>query len=551
LQKSKIPIHDPSKLKSVYMKKITFFIVYCTLLSTYLYAQPGIIKQKTIGGNLEDYLRSVNRTADGGIIAGGSSASPVSGDKTSASYGGYDYWIVKTNAAGNIQWDKTFGGSDNDELYSLQQTSDGGYILGGYSASGISGNKTDTTRGANDYWVVKTDAAGNMQWDKTIGGNSEDFLYDLQQTADGGYILSGASASGISGEKSDDAIVDNNFDYWVVKLDALGNVEWDKTIGGDDWDQPATIRQTADGGYITGGTSTSNISGNKTENSRGSYDYWIVKSDASGNVEWDKTIGGSAWDSFSDLQQTNEGNYIISGSSDSPISGDKTQSNKRIGFSDYWIVLLTSSGQPVWDKTIGGRNDDYNSSIIQTADGGFISGGSSYSNASADKSENSNGLNDYWLVKLNSNGKIQWEKTIGGAGTDALSLILEIRRNQYLLAGSSASGISGDKAEASKGGNDYWLVRLNFVNPANITSAEENNIAASKKTIVYPNPAKDILHIQNTSKATFVITGQSGKILITKTLTGNGEIAISHLPSGVYYLKNNETGEVQKVIISK
>lgn len=535
------------------MKKIIVFNVLCTLLSACLYAQPVIIKQKTIGGSLEDYLRSVNRTTDGGIIAGGSSASPLSGDKTSGSSGGSDYWIVKINAAGNIQWDKTIGGSDNDELYRLQQTSDGGYILGGYSASGISGNKTDTTRGANDYWIIKTDAAGNIQWDKTIGGNSEDFLYDLQQTAGGGYILSGASASGISGEKSEAAIVDNNFDYWVVKLDALGNVEWDKTIGGNDWDQPAAIRQTAEGGYITGGTSTSNISGKKTENSRGAYDYWIVKLGASGNVEWDKTIGGNAWDGFSDLEQTSEGNYIISGSSDSPISGDKTQSNKRNGFSDYWIVMLDCTGRLMWNKTIGGKNDDYNSSIIQTADGGFITGGSSYSNASADKSENSNGLNDYWVVKLNRNGKIQWEKTIGGAGTDALSLILEIRRNKYLLAGSSASGISGDKTETSKGGNDYWLVHLNVESTLSVAGNIENSlrIPGNKKMIVYPNPANSILHLQTQSKATITLTDQSGKAIFTKIINGKAEMNISHLPAGLYYLKNNETGEVQKVVITK
>src|SRR5204863_448998 len=154
------------------------------------------------GGSSDEYLRALQQTADGGYILGGYSSSGISGDKTQASQGGLDYWIVKTDANGVKQWDARFGGSSDDFLYSLQQTADGEYILGGDSYSGISGDKTQTSQGDNDYWIVRTDANGIKQWDARFGGSDFDFLYSLQQTADGGYILGGLSNSGISGNKT-------------------------------------------------------------------------------------------------------------------------------------------------------------------------------------------------------------------------------------------------------------------------------------------------------------------------------------------------------------
>ncbi|MEO5674431.1 MAG: hypothetical protein ABIQ74_07265, partial [Chitinophagales bacterium] len=165
------------------------------------YGQNPLVKQwdARFGGSDYDWLLSLQQTADGGYILGGYSDSGISGDKTQASQGGYDYWIVKTDAGGVKQWDARFGGSNDDYLFSLQQTADGGYILGGYSWSGISGDKTQASQGANDYWIVKTDAGGVKQWDARFGGSSDEYFNALQQTADGGYILGGFSLSGISG----------------------------------------------------------------------------------------------------------------------------------------------------------------------------------------------------------------------------------------------------------------------------------------------------------------------------------------------------------------
>jgi len=238
---------------------------------------------------------------------------------------------------GNIQWQNTIGGSINDQLYSIQQTIDGGYILGGWSNSNISGDKTENSQGT-DYWVVKLDASGNIQWQNTIGGSFLDYLNCMQQTSDGGFILAGSSQSGISGDKTEDS--QGGSDYWVVKLDAFGNIQWQNSIGGNSDDYLTSIQQTIDGGYILGGYSNSGISGDKTENYQGLYDYWVVKLDATGNIQWQNTIGGNSWDELISIQQTNDGGYILGGHSSSGISGDKTENSQ--GDYDYWVVKLTN-----------------------------------------------------------------------------------------------------------------------------------------------------------------------------------------------------------------
>src|SRR6185436_104985 len=193
--------------------------------------------------------------------------------------------------------------------YSIQQTADGGYILGGTSASDISGDKTENSNGSYDYWIIKTDSSGNIQWQNTIGGSDADLLISIEQTNDGGYILGGWSKSNISGDKTENT--NGIEDYWIVKTDASGNIQWQNTIGGNNYDELCSIRQTIDGGYILGGTSGSDISGDKTENSNGTLDYWIVKTNSTGTIQWQNTIGGSAVDSIHSIQQTADGGYIM------------------------------------------------------------------------------------------------------------------------------------------------------------------------------------------------------------------------------------------------
>ncbi len=412
--------------------------------------------QKTIGGDQGDFLSSVKQTTDGGYILAGYSSSNVSGEKTENGRGGYDYWMVKTDASGNIQWQKTIGGNNSDLLQSIQQTTDGGYILGGSSRSTISGEKTENLRGGYDYWIVKTDATGNIQWQKTIGGNLDDNLYSIQQTSDGGYILGGYSISNISGEKTQNRR--GNFDYWIVKIDDTGNIQWQKTIGGSDYDYLMSIQQTTDEGYILGGYSASNISGEKSENKRGLDDYWIVKTDSSGNIQWQKTIGGNQNDILRAVHITTDGGYILGGTSNSTISGQKTENTR--GLSDYWMVKTDAIGNIQWQKTIGGNQNDQLYSIQQTTDDGYILGGHSQSNTSSEKTENSRGLYDCWILKTDGTGNIQWQNTFGGNVHDYSYSLQQTSDRSFILGGISLSNISGEKTENNRGGWDFWMIKL-------------------------------------------------------------------------------------------
>ena len=186
---------------------------------------------------------------------------------------------ILTNAQ-VIEWQITIGGSERDDFSCMVQTNDGGFILGGHSISNISGDKTENCLGGLDFWVVKIDSLGNIQWQNTIGGSGVDYLFSIAQTSDGGYILGGWSESNISGDKTENS--NGGADYWIVKTDSQGVIQWQNTIGGSAMDHLHTISQTSDGGYILGGYSLSYISGDKTENSNGERDYWIVKTDSLG-----------------------------------------------------------------------------------------------------------------------------------------------------------------------------------------------------------------------------------------------------------------------------
>ncbi len=456
--------------KNKHMKKL--------LLLTFLFAsilcksqqKIAVIEwDKTIGGNSADFLSTIKKTTDGGYILGGFSTSGISGEKTENSRGGEDCWVVKINASSTIEWQKTLGGSGSDVIISIQQTADGGYILGGLSDSNISGEKTENSRGGSDYWIVKLSADGIIEWQKTIGGSYDDDLTSVQQTTDGGYILVGYSRSNISGEKTENnrGSATSTDDYWIVKLRSDGIIAWQKTIGGSDDDELESVQQTTDGGYILGGLSNSSISGEKTENSRGKNDYWVIKLDTLGAIIWQKTIGGSQEDFLKSIQQTMDGGYILGGYSFSNTSGEKTENNR--GNYDYWVIKLDTDGAIIWQKTIGGTNDDNLISVQQTTDGGYILGGESNSDISGDKTENSRGGSDYWIVKLNIDGTIEWQKTIGGSASDYLRSIQQSIDGGYVLGGISYSDISSEKTENNRGFYDYWVVKLKVIVPDTIT----------------------------------------------------------------------------------
>ncbi len=508
-------------------KILSNFIISIFVITSNLYSQnaPSIQWQNTIGGGSNDELYLIEQTTDGGYILAGKSESNLSGDKSESSNGSYDYWIIKTDANGNILWQNTIGGDSGDDLYSIQQTADGGYILGGSSLSTISGDKTEGWIGWYDYWIVKTDAAGNIQWQNTIGGSLSDELYYIRQTADGGYILGGKSNSSISSDKTENN--NGGYDYWIIKTDAAGNIQWQNTIGGSGDDALQSIQQTTDGGYILGGWSNSNISGDKTESTNGGIDYWIIKTDAIGNIQWQNTIGGSGFDVLLSIQQTTDGGYILGGYSGSNISGDKTENNMgQSNTNDFWIVKTNSSGNIQWQNTIGGSISEELNCIRQTADGGYILGGVSESNISGDKTENSNGSWDYWIVKTNSSGNIQWQNTIGGSDFEILYSIQQTIDEGYILGGYSYSNISGDKTENSNGVSDYWIVKLFPSCAATITPASPVSFCAGSAVTLTANTGTGITYqwyknsvAQSGATSSTYLIGSAGTYYVVETST--------------------------------
>ena len=486
------------------MKKYLYLLFFTLAFGSKLYGQSALVKQwdYRFGGTGIENVKCIQETNDGGYIIGGSSFSNIGGDKTQANWdtslASSDYWIVKTDSLGIKEWDLNFGGTEGDFLYSVQETTDGGYILGGYSISDIGGDKTQASKGNLDYWIVKTDSLGIKQWDKDFGGTNDDVLLTLQQTSDEGYIIGGWSVSGISGDKTQASW--GSSDYWILKLDSMGNKQWDMDFGGTYEDNLICLQQTSDGGYIFGGTSNSDVSGNKTQANRDTiypftHDYWIVKTDSIGNIEWQKDFGGTMTDNLVSVQETSDSGFILGGNSDSGISGDKTQAT--------------------WGNT-------------------DLLGGRSNSNASGDKTENNFGIEQTWIVKGDSLGNKQWDKTIFTNSHDEDALAVFTKDKCYTMANSSDGGIAGYKTQLSQGNYDYWIIK--FCDTTSTTSMNQiSNI--ENPFSIYPNPTNTLIHFFLLNSENLTITDVFGKVVLQKKVKGEVELDVSSLTAGIYFIR--------------
>jgi hypothetical protein len=520
---------------------------------------------KTIGADAFDAFSVVKQTSDGGYILGGHSYSDSSGDKSQNCLGNMksDYWVVKTDSKGNKIWDKTFGGNWDDILTCLQQTSDGGFILGGVSESDISIDKTQPRKSFQDIWIIKLDINGNRIWDKVLCGssNSRSTLDSFQQTSDGGYILAGNSNSGIGGDKSQ---INNGFsDVWVIKLDASGNKLWDKSFGGNKNEGTnyydgiiyygiVSIQQAPNGDFILGATSLSDISSDKSQANKGKNDYWVLKLDASGNKVWGHSFGGSGDDWLYVVQITSDGGYILGGTSDSEISGDKSLASK--GGKDYWVIKLDANGNKEWERTIGGNNLDWLRCLVQTPDKSFILGGTSWSDISGDKSQASKGNSDIWLVKIDSNGSKIWDTSLGGLESEAYPSLERTSDGGYILGSYSQSGMSGDKSQSNHGPEptiaDYWILKL-APDPT-----EKKSECAFR---LFPNPAPGKLNLQLcdliSSEVQLTVFDSIGRLIIKeeRTAVDNQLTTELNLPvaKGIYLLQikaGNQT-TTRKIVV--
>jgi len=342
---------------------------------------------RSLGGWYHDYANSVTETNDGGYILALVAGSD-DGD-LDTNYGSYDYWIVKLDIDGNIEWKKSYGGSSSDYANSVIQTTDGNYVVAGYGAS--SNGDFTGGYGNDDIWILKIDTVGNIIWKKNYGGSSSDQAYNIEQTYDGGFVVGGHTIS------NDIDVTTNNgmWDFWILKLDTAGNLDWQKNYGGSDWDKCFRITQTSDSGYVASGFSYS-TDGDITVNN-GNADKWIIKIDSAGALVWEKSMGGSALDVSYDIIQTQDGGYLSAGFAESNDS-DLTI---NYGLRDYWIVKMDNNGNITWKESLGGDSTDYAFSVIQTFSGAYVVTGISKS-FNIDIGAN-NGEADFWIAKLKCN----------------------------------------------------------------------------------------------------------------------------------------------------
>lgn len=541
-------------------KKLLFgFLLF---FSIQIYSQ-DILWEKSYGGKHAEYLFDAIPTPDYGFILAGSSISNKSGNKSDESKGNFDYWLWKMNEHGDQEWQKSFGGAGEDHLQSISLTNDGGFILGGISASGKDGDKREENKGLFDFWILKLDAKGGEMWQRTIGGNGQEKLYSIAATKDGGYIIGGTSSSdktplNTSGEEDKFGKTEpsrGNLDYWVIKLNVSGNIEWQKTFGGIYADELKSIQQTKDEGYIIGGYSNSPKSDDKSDDNFGEGDFWIIKLDKNGTLQWEKTIGASQDDNLFALSQTIDGGFILGGNSNSGASNSKTKANGK--GSDFWVVKLDEDGTIVWQETYDFGKLDILTSIVENKDGTYLIGGFAQSEASNSsvssggilgkltKVTDKEGINDYIALKISNTGEQIWSKTVGSKGDEVMRKLIETRDGGYVLAGTSTGGASRDK-NSSNGGSDFWVAKLK-----DRTKPEKVKVDIE----AYPNPAENFTNTlvnYDYEDGWATLYDLNGRLLQKTELHGEHTIPIQlgNIPSGVYIvnIKTNRRTDSVKII---
>jgi flagellar hook-basal body complex protein FliE len=550
------------------------FRTFCiTILawSNYLAVYPqDILWEKSFGGKHAEYLFDAQPTADYGFILAGSSLSDKSGNKTDDNQGDLDYWVWKMDEKGELEWQKSFGGSGSDLLQSIKNTRDGGFILAGTSSSnplslgqGQAGVKKDSCRGVTDFWVIKLDAKGEEQWQKTIGGSGQDDVLTVFQTRDGGYMVGGSSSSSLevngnsnfNGNSNSNVNEKNgkekpdlygktehsrgNMDYWIVKLDKEGTVLWQKTYGGDYADLLRSMEQTKDGGYILGGYSNSPQSGEKVDANFGIGDYWIVKIDGEGEIEWQKTYGGNEDDQLYAIQQTEDGGYVAGGNSNSTGALTAVGGSVRNG-TDYWIIKMDENGDLVWSETYDFGKVDILTSLVENKDHTYLVGGysspkategesttSSWKGGEKKKVKDPEGINDYIALKISEKGEILWEQTVGSDGEDILKKLIETRDGGYLLAGTSnAQSVSGVKRNGmeknNKGeANEQFQNATDELNNTITDAASEVNNAIKDKLTDTTDAVNDAINQEPGSGFKLGLNTPTGALSLPSLGSGN------------------------------
>jgi len=414
---------------------------------------------RTFGGIGSDYGNSVEETTDGGFI--------ITGSTSSYGNGSYDVYLLKTDMDGNELWSRTFGGSEGDAGFSVEETTDGGFI--------ITGNTGSYGNGSRDVYLIKTDSNGTELWSKTFGGSEGDYGYSVAEADDEGFIITGYTRS----------YGNEGADVYLLKTDMNGNELWSKTFGGIGYDIGAFVEETLDGGFIITGSSSY---GN------GGIDAYLIRTNMNGTELWSKTFGGSEDDYGYSVEETSDGGFIITGLTYSYGNGGEN--------ADVYLVKTDMNGTELWSKTFGGSEYDLGYSVEETLDGGFIVAGYTYSYGNG--GENA----DVYLVKTDMNGTELWSKTFGGSEYDLGYSVEETLDGGFIVAGYTYS--------YGNGGPDVYLLKTDM----NGTELWSKTFGGSEGNIGY--------FVEETSDGGFIVTGYTNidenyKVYLIKT-DANGNL---------------------------
>jgi hypothetical protein len=518
------------------------FFILITFLSVYAsFAQNASIQNdKCFGGSLEDVFNGQISLSDGRHVLFGYSKSNISGTKTENGYGGMDGWVILLDQNNNEVWQKTIGGNYNDFFSNGIQLANGNICLLGTSASSASGNKTSVSNGAEDAWLIQLDLNGNILLDKSYGGlDSDNGVGSIIEGNDGFIYLFCSSVSGISGVKTEPNI--GMFDIWLLKCDAAGNIVQQKTIGGTSTDYIWNVVQDDNLNFIVAAQSNSGVSGDKTEAKIGLDDFWILKIDANFQIINQKTIGGTSSD-YPNCMILKNGNIIIVGNSDSNASGNKTENS--YGWSDYWLVELTANFDIIREKTIGSDFDDYGCSANLLPNGNLFICGYSDSPSNVFKSQNNIGGRDIWFFLLDDNWNIIYDRTIGSTGSESGCIASGSDLSNFSIFCNSNGAANNDKTCPTNGQIDFWVLSL-----SSDLWVDENLL---DQFLFFPNPGSETITIslpENTLNTDCILINNLGKEIKRFILSGGeNDVNISDLESGNYFIQiGNNHAKFQKI----
>ncbi len=428
-------------------------LILCFILvNKIILAQAPVIQwQKSMGGSLDDFANSVFITNDGGFIITGSTKSDdfdISNRNTQSGY--FDLWLLKLNDIGTILWNSCYGGTTYDYGNCVIQSKDSGFAISG-SSNSWDGDVSGCHSHQDDFWIVKTDSSGIIQWQKCLGGGQTEEAYSIVQTIDAGYLVVGKTNS----FDGDVIGFHGNEDLWAVKLDQNGSIMWSNSLGGSSYEQGLSCKQTTDGNYLIAGTASSN-DGDVTGNNYPSSDVWIIKLDSSGQIIWNKCYGGSALDGSAEILLADNGSFFVashSSSNDIDVSGNH-------GYDDFWLFKADSSGNILWQKSYGGSSIEECRAAALTSDGGVVMTGTSFVDDGMVSGNHNTGflVYDYWVIKVDSIGNLEWGKCLGGSNDEEVYSIKQTPDSGFIIVGYSDSN-DGD-VTGNHGGTDAWVVKL-------------------------------------------------------------------------------------------